>query len=55
MKPYQIITDTNSDLPQSYVKEHNLVQVPQYYSIGDTIYEGAGGIEPSEFYKIDVN
>lgn len=55
MKPYQIITDTNSDLPQSYVKEHNLVQVPQYYSIGDTIYEGAGGIEPSEFYKMMRN
>lgn len=52
MKEYQIITDTNSDLPQSYVKEHGLMQVPQYYSIGDTIYEGAGGIAPSEFYKM---
>ena len=52
MNAYQIIIDTNSDLPQSYVKENNLLQIPQYYSIGDTIYEGAGGIEPTEFYKM---
>lgn len=52
MREYQIITDTDSDLPQSYVKEHGLLQVPQYYSIGDTIYEGAGGVAPSEFYKL---
>ena len=47
MNAYQIIVDTNSDLPQSYVKENNLLQIPQYYSIGDTVYEGAGGVEPA--------
>ncbi len=52
MRDYQIVTDTNSDLPQSYVEEHQLLRIPQYYSIGTTIYEGAGGIEPSEFYKM---
>lgn len=52
MKDYQIITDTDSDLPQSFVKECMIMQVPQYYSIGDTVYEGAGGIAPSEFYKL---
>ena len=52
MRPYQIVTDTNSDLPREYVEAHQLVQIPQYYSIGDTVYEGSGGIAPSEFYKM---
>lgn len=52
MRTYQIVTDTNSDLPQSYVKEHGLVEVPQYYSIGDEIYEGSAGPSPSEFYRL---
>ena len=52
MRPYQIVTDTNSDLPREYVEAHQLVQIPQYYSIGDTVYEGSGGVTPSEFYKL---
>lgn len=52
MRAYQIVTDTNSDLPQSYVKEHGLVQIPQYYSIGDAVYEGSAGPAPAEFYRL---
>lgn len=51
MRDYQIITDTNCDLPESYMKEHGLVTVPQYYTVEDVIYEGAGGMEPSVFYQ----
>lgn len=51
MREYQIITDTNSDLPPSYIQEHGLITVPQYYTVEDVIYEGAGGMEPSVFYQ----
>lgn len=51
MRDYVIITDTNSDLPKQYVKEHNLLLIPQYTTLDGVTYEGAEGIEPSEFYR----
>ncbi|MGN0370790.1 MAG: DegV family protein [Butyrivibrio sp.] len=51
MRPYQIITDTNSDLPKSYVIEKNLIQVPQYTLLEGVTYEGAEGIDPADFYN----
>ncbi len=51
MREYQIITDTNSDLPKDYVVEKKLVQVPQYTLLEGVTYEGAEGIDPADFYN----
>lgn len=51
MREYVIITDTNSDLPKEYVTEHGILQIPQYTTLDGVTYEGAEGIEPSEFYR----
>ncbi len=51
MREYQIITDTNSDLPKAYVQEKGLVQVPQYTLLEGVTYEGAEGIDPADFYN----
>ena len=51
MKEYQIITDTNSDLPKEYVSEKKLLQVPQYTLLEGVTYEGAEGIDPADFYN----
>lgn len=50
MKEFQIITDTNSDLPKSYVQEKSIFQVPQYTLLEGVTYEGAEGIDPKDFY-----
>ena len=51
MRPYQIITDTNSDLPKEYVTAKGLIQVPQYTLLEGVTYEGAEGIDPADFYN----
>lgn len=51
MRDYVIITDTNSDLPKAYVEERKILQIPQYTTLDGVTYEGAEGIEPSEFYR----
>ena len=51
MRDFQIITDTNSDLPKEYVTEKGLLQVPQYTLLQGVTYEGAEGIDPADFYN----
>ncbi len=51
MKEFQIITDTNSDLPKDYVIEKKLILVPQYTLLEGVTYEGAEGIDPADFYN----
>ena len=51
MREYQIITDTNSDLPKDYVTSKNLIQVPQYTLLDGVTYEGAEGIDAADFYE----
>ena len=51
MRDFQIITDTNSDLPKEYVIEKGLLQVPQYTLLQGVTYEGAEGIDPADFYN----
>lgn len=51
MREFKIVTDTNCDLPEEYVKEKGLIQVPQYTLFKGETYEGAQGIDPTEFYK----
>ncbi len=51
MRAYQIITDTDANLPVSFVKEYQIPEIPQYYSFGDEVHAGVGSLSPAEFYK----
>ena len=51
MRPFVITTDSNSDLPASYIQAHSTTIIPQYYSFGDTVYGDELNMEPSEFYQ----
>ncbi len=52
MKKYIITTDTTCDLPQEYIEKHNIIILPLYYSINDTVYGEGNVLEPKEFYNI---
>ena len=51
MRPFVITTDSNSDLPASYIQAHSTTIIPQYYSFGDTVYGDELNMEPAEFYE----
>lgn len=51
MRNYCITTDSNSDLPQEYIKKLNTTIIPQYYSFGDTVYGDELNMPPAEFYE----
>lgn len=51
MNKFIITTDTTSDLPTEYVKEHNLRVVPLYYSFDDVVYGEQNQLEPKDFYN----
>ena len=51
MRPFVITTDSNSDLPASYIQAHSTTIIPQYYSFGDTVYGDELNMEPAEFYQ----
>lgn len=50
MKNYVITTDTTCDLPQEYLKEHNITLLPLYYNFDGTVYGGKNDLKPKEFY-----
>ena len=50
MRDFVIITETTADLPASYIEENNLVIVPLYYQIGDTVYGEEKHLELKEFF-----
>ncbi len=50
MKNYIITTDTTCDLPEDYIKQHNLSLLPLYYSFDDTVYGDKVFLDPKEFY-----
>lgn len=52
MKKYIITTDTTCDLPKEYVEKHNIVVLPLYYNLNDTVYGEDNFLEPKEFYQI---
>jgi DegV family protein with EDD domain len=51
MRDFIITTDSNSDLPQSYIDKLGTVIIPQYYSFGDTVYGDELNMAPAEFYE----
>ncbi len=51
MKPFIITTDSTSDLPEDYVKNHGLIVIPLYYSFNGIVYGGENkDLQPKEFY-----
>lgn len=51
MRDYCITTDSNSDLPEAYIKKLPTTIIPQYYSFGDTVYGDELRMAPAEFYE----
>lgn len=51
MAEYVITTDSNSDVPEEFLKEHQIPVIPQYYMFGDTVYGDELKMEPKEFYE----
>ncbi|MBQ9142939.1 MAG: DegV family protein [Lachnospiraceae bacterium] len=50
MRDFCITTDSNSDMPQSYLEKYGTVIIPQYYCFGDTVYGDELNMTPTEFY-----
>jgi len=55
MKKYIITTDTTSDLPDSYLKQHNIGMIPIYYNINGTVYGDDHQLDPKSFYNVMRN
>lgn len=51
MKEFIITTDTTCDLPDEYVKKHNLRVLPLYYSFDNVVYGGETYLGQEEFYN----
>lgn len=51
MKKFIITTDTTCDLPDDYIRKHNLRVIPLYYSFDDVVYGEKNKLEPKEFYN----
>lgn len=52
MRDFIISTDSNSDLPQSFIDENNIVIIPHYYDIDGVVYGDEINLDPSEFYNL---
>jgi DegV family protein with EDD domain len=52
MKKYIITTDTTSDLPEDYLRQHNIGLLPLYYSMNGTVYGEDKTLAPKAFYNI---
>lgn len=51
MSNYIITTDSTTDLPESYLKEHNVKMISLYYNLDDTVYGGKLTLTEKEFYE----
>lgn len=50
MNDYVISTDSTCDLPDTYIREHNLLIHPLFYTMNNTIYGGDKNMDAKEFY-----
>lgn len=50
MKDFVITTDSNSDLPQSYIMENHIGIIPHYYDLEGVTYGDEINLTPKEFY-----
>lgn len=51
MHKFVITTDTTSDLPNNYMKDHNITVLPLTYVLNDITYNQDNGLEFSKFYN----
>lgn len=52
MRDFIISTDSNSDLPQTYIDENNILIIPHYYDIDGVVYGDEINLDPKEFYDL---
>lgn len=50
MNDYVISTDSTCDLPDMYIRQHNLLIHPLFYTMNNTIYGGDKNMDAKEFY-----
>lgn len=50
MRDFVITTDSNSDLPESYIQEKQIGVIPHYYDIDGATYGGGNELSVKEFY-----
>lgn len=50
MGKFIITTDSTCDLPQDYVKQHNIRVLPLYYTFDGVVYGDKNDLQPKEFY-----
>ena len=51
MREFVITTETNSDLPASYLQENNIGVIPHYYTVEEEVYGGDRELTIKEFYQ----
>jgi DegV family protein with EDD domain len=52
MSEFIITTDTTCDLPQEYLKQHQISQLPLYYNFNGKVYGGSDDLDPKTFYAM---
>lgn len=52
MAEFKVVTDSNADLPEEYVKEHKIGIMPLSYSIGGKEYGKNAELDWHEFYRL---
>lgn len=50
MRDFVITTESNSDLPNSYIRENNIGVIPHYYQVEDRVYGDGVELSYKEFY-----
>ncbi|MCH5280758.1 MAG: DegV family protein [Lachnospiraceae bacterium] len=50
MRDFVITTESNSDLPISYIRENNIGVIPHYYQVEDRVYGDGVELSYKEFY-----
>lgn len=50
MKDFVITTESNNDLPASYVKENQITIIPHYYTVEEEVYGDGRELTCKEFY-----
>lgn len=50
MREFVIATESNADLEEAFVKEHDICVIPHYYTLDDDMYGEEKVLTPHEFY-----
>ena len=51
MREFVITTETNTDLPESFLKENQIGVIPHYYMVEEEVYGGGRELTIKEFYQ----